>query len=60
VPDTSCEGVGVAAGGEPAVEAVVAFVDVVSRRERSAERTGSVSMDSGEMVSDRDKGCGVD
>ena len=51
VPDASCEGD--AAGGEPDVEAACAVEDGFCSRERSAERTGSVSMESGESPSGR-------
>ncbi len=51
VPDVSCEGE--AAGGEPEVEAVCVVEEGFCRRERSAERTGRVSMESGESPSGR-------
>jgi hypothetical protein len=51
VPEASCEGE--AAGGELEVEAVCAVEEGFCSRERSAERTGSVSMESGESPSGR-------
>jgi len=61
VPDASCEGD--AAGGEPEVEAVVfVMLEGFCSRERSALRTGRVSIESGERPSGRlrrEGGCGV-
>lgn len=51
VLDASCEGV--AASGEPEVEAVFALEEGFCSRERSAESTGSVSMESGVSPSGR-------
>lgn len=59
VPDASWEGVAAAAGagGEPEVDAAAVAVVVVwegfCRRERSAERTGRVSIESGVRPSER-------
>ena len=51
VPDASCEGE--AAGGEPEADTACAVWEGFCSRERSAERTGSVSMESGVSPSGR-------